>query len=482
MKISDIISREEYLYSEIDDSLEFDGVFTDLNDCSESDLLIIPNAEKLPDFSKAKAMPMAVICGVNAILPENIPAIRVNSPRLAMANIYFRYNKISCENMKFVGVTGTNGKTTTATLIKEILSQLGHKVGFIGTGKIEINKKNVTEENYSMTTPDPKLLYKTIKRMEEEGCDVVVMEVSSHSLALDKLAPLQFDYGIFTNLSPEHLDFHGSMENYFESKKKLFSSCKCGIFNIDDKYAERSYSLFGGRKLSVGIIKEADVWARNVENLGFDGINYTYHQEAVSFKTNLKLSGIYNTYNSMLAMATCIDMGCKPCEVKKIINQISSIPGRYEIINDKISVIIDYAHTSEAFSCILRDLSAQKGAGRLAVVFGSGGDRDKGKRPVMAKIAERYADRIILTADNSRSESTKDIISDIIRGFDKGNYEVKERREEAIFSAILSADDGDTVAIIGKGPEKYNIDKDGYHRFDERAIIMSALKKRGGEE
>ena len=482
MKISDIISREEYLYSEIDDSLEFDGVFTDLNDCSESDLLIIPNAEKLPDFSKAKAMPMAVICGVNAVLPENIPTIRVNSPRLAMANIYFRYNKISCENMKFVGVTGTNGKTTTATLIKEILSQLGHKVGFIGTGKIEINGKNVTEENYSMTTPDPKLLYKTIKRMEEEGCDVVVMEVSSHSLALDKLAPLQFDYGIFTNLSPEHLDFHGSMENYFESKKKLFSSCKCGIFNIDDKYAERSYSLFGGRKLSVGIIKEADVWARNIENLGFDGINYTYHQEAVSFKTNLKLSGIYNTYNSMLAMATCIDMGCKPCEVKKIINQISSIPGRYEIINDKISVIIDYAHTSEAFSCILRDLSAQKGAGRLAVVFGSGGDRDKGKRPVMAKIAERYADRIILTADNSRSESTKDIISDIIRGFDKGNYEVKERREEAIFSAILSADDGDTVAIIGKGPEKYNIDKDGYHRFDERAIIMSALKKRGGEE
>ena len=480
MKISEIISREEYIYSEIEDNCEFDGIKTDISKCTKEDLLIIPNSEKMPDFNKATEPPLAVICDAKAILPDNIPVICVDNPRRAMANAYFRFEKISAENIKIIGVTGTNGKTTTATLIKTVLSDLGHKVGFIGTGKIEICGRVISEDNYSMTTPDPPLLYRSIKDMELKRCDVIVMEVSSHSLALDKLFPLHFEYGIFTNLSPEHIDFHGDMDSYFESKNKLFEKCNRGIFNIDDKYAEKSYSDFSGKKISVGIIKDADVWARNVNNNGFEGINYTYHQKNFSFKTNLKLSGIYNTYNSMLAIATCIDMGCKPCDVKKSINKISSIPGRYEIINDKISVIIDYAHTGEAFACILRDISAFKRSGNLTVVFGCGGDRDKGKRPIMAKIAERYADRIILTADNSRTENTKDIISDIIRGFDRGNYEIKEKREEAILSAILSAKDGDTVAIIGKGPEKYNIDKNGYHHFDEREIIMSALKKREG--
>lgn len=478
MKISDIIYREEYILSEVDDELDFYRITTLPSEVCEGDLLIIPNSRKMPDMTDMMATPLAVICDENAILPKNISRIIVNNPRLATANAYCRFENFIPHKMKIIGVTGTNGKTTTATLIKNILSGLGYKVGFIGTGKIEIDGSDITSQNYSMTTPDPPLLYKSLKQMESLGCDAVVMEVSSHALALDKVSPIVFDYGVFTNLSPEHTDFHGNMENYFNAKARLFAKSKCSVFNIDDEYGKIVYSLCDGKKISAGILWRGDIWASNIENHGFDGISYIYHGDRFSFKMRLPLAGIYNAYNSMLAAATCIDMGCKPCEVKRILNDVRPIEGRYEIINDEISVIIDYAHTSAAFKNFLQELSSIKKNYRLTVVFGCGGDRDRIKRPEMARIAEKYADRIILTADNSRSESTKDIIADIIKGFDRGNYEIKERREEAIYSAILEAKPGDIVAIIGKGPERYNIDKDGYHYFDEREILSSALKRR----
>jgi UDP-N-acetylmuramoyl-L-alanyl-D-glutamate--2,6-diaminopimelate ligase len=478
MKISEIIYREEYIMSEACEDTGFSKISTPPDETNDDDLLIIPNSKKVWDLSNIKVRPSAVICDQNVILPDYIPRIVVNNPRLALANAYYRYEKIDLKDMKIIGITGTNGKTTTATLIKNILSDCGYKVGFIGTGKIEIGSKNITPTNYSMTTPDPSMLYHTLKEMERQKCNAVVMEVSSHSLALDKLAPLEFDYAVFTNLSPEHLDFHGDMESYFNAKMKLFKKSKCSIFNIDDEYVNRAHSLCTGKKISAGILWRGDVFASNLENHGVNGISYTYHGNGFSFKMNLPIAGIYNAYNSMLAAALCVEMGCKPCEVKKTLSEISPVNGRYEIINDKISVIIDYAHTAEAFKCILSELSSIKGKGKLTVVFGCGGDRDKSKRPEMAKIAEKYADRIILTADNSRSENTKDIIADIIKGFECGNYEIKENREDAIYSAILGANNSDVVAIIGKGPEKYNIDKTGYHHFDEREIIKSALNKR----
>ena len=481
MKICDIISREEYILSEIDDNLEFNRIITDPIDVNEGDLLIIPNDRRTPDFRKAKTMPVAVVCSQNTVLPNNIPRILVSNSRLALANACFRYEKITPNSMKFIAVTGTNGKTTTATLIKNILTEVGYKVGFIGTGKIEIGSTDITPENYSMTTPDPPLLYRSIREMENQKCDMIVMEASSHSLALDKLTPIEFDYALFTNLSPEHLDFHGDMENYFKAKMKLIEKSKCCIINIDDEYGIRAYNLCDGRKISTGILWRGDVWADNIQNHSFNGISYTYHGDGFSFKMQLPLPGRYNAYNSMLAAALCIDMGCKPCVVKSILANVSAPPGRYEVINDKVSVIIDYAHTSAAFNSILSELSSIKGKGRLTVVFGCGGDRDKSKRSKMAKIAEQYADRIILTADNSRTESTRDIISDIINGFELGSYEIKENREDAIYSAILCTEGGDIVAIIGKGPEKYNIDKNGYHPFDEREIIRKALAKRNRE-
>ena len=478
MKISDIIFSGEYLSCDVDLSHEFKHLKTSPEDLKEEDILIIANSSKMPKLRSLSIKPVAVICDKNLVLPDNIHSIRVSNPRLAMSKAFFRYESPCLENMKIVGITGTNGKTTTATLIANTLSTLSYKVGFIGTGKIEIDREIISNENYSMTTPDPSLLYRSLRRMSDYGCNAVVMEVSSHALALEKVAPITFDYGIFTNLSPEHMDFHGEIESYFAAKQKLFNQCRCAIINIDDKRGRALYDLCDTRKISVGILWPADVCATNIHSLGFWGTEYTYCTKDFTINTNQSLPGSFNLYNSLIAATACIDIGCNPKNVFDMIGKINTIPGRYEIINSDISVIIDYAHTPEAFNSILSDIHAIKGTKRLTVVFGCGGDRDKTKRPRMAKISEKYADRIILTSDNSRNENTADIIDDIIKGFEYSSYEVIEDRSLAITDAIVKADDGDIVAVIGKGAEKYNIDKAGYHPFDEKSIINSALQQR----
>ena len=477
MKICDIIYKEEILSTELDLNLEFEKIKVDATDITEKDILIIPNSLKIPELNKGKA-PLAIICDKNATIPVGVPTIRVKNPRIALANAFFRYEKIDITKVKLIGITGTNGKGGTAEFIRAVLKESGYKVGLIGTGKIEIDGRVISDEFYSMTTPDPPLLYRTISEMISEGCDIIIMEVSSHALALDKLHPLKFDYAVFTNLSREHLDFHSDMESYFRAKSKLFNMSKCSVFNIDDEYGRRAYMSCQRKRISAGILWQGDVWANNIENHGLDGISYIYHKDTFSFRMKLSTAGIYNAYNSMLAATVCIDMGCRPCEVKRILSEIKGLPGRFEIINDRISVIIDYAHTDVAFKSVMKELSAIKGDRNLTVIFGCGGNRDKEKRPRMARIAERYADRVIVTSDNSRNEDIKDIISDIIRGFESGKYQVIENRRDAIRAAILSSGDDDIVAVIGKGNEKYNIDETGYHPYDEKEIIEHALMER----
>ena len=277
MKISDIIFKEEYILSTVDDSAEFGNIVTDPRKTDESSLLIIPNSKKYSDGIKFGKPPVAIICDDDCPLPENTPFIRVKNSRITTANAYFRFEDIAKERMTLIGITGTNGKSSTAMLIKEILTGCGHKVGYIGTGKIEIGDNIINDSHYSMTTPDPEILYKSIKQMQTEGCDTVVMEVSSHSLALEKVAPLFFDYAVFTNFSNDHIDFHGSSEEYFNSKMKLFEKASCCVFNTDDKKVRLAYGKCKSRKLSAGIIWKGDVWASNIENHGLDGISYGIH-------------------------------------------------------------------------------------------------------------------------------------------------------------------------------------------------------------
>lgn len=478
MKISDLIFENEYLFSTAELSAKITAISRHEAMAGEKTLLFILNGKKISNLSGAKEASCTVVCEELCEELLSVPHIVVKNVRRAYSFATSRFYKINYENLTLIGVTGTNGKTTTATLISKVLQSEGNKVGFIGTGKIQIGDIARANKYYSMTTPDPEILYKELKIMEDTGCKYVVMEVSSHALALEKVAPIPFKYAVFTNLSPEHLDFHKDMESYFSSKKKLIEASEKCVINIDDRYGRRLYGEYYDKALTVGAIFRGNVYGTNIESRGFDGISYIYRGSNFLFKMNSTLAGIYNVYNTMLAAAVCIDIGIAPCRVKKSIREIKSVSGRYEIIRGSVTVIIDYAHTGEAFEAVLKSIKEACKGTELTVVFGCGGERDKEKRPKMAGAAERYAERVIVTEDNSRGESPENIISDITKGFKNTSYEVVLSRKEAIQKAILEAKDGSAVAIIGKGDERYNIDRRGYSDFSEREIIKEALNER----
>ncbi len=478
MKLSDLIKPNEYISSDADTDMQILSVATAADEIKNSCLYILEKDCRISEIENSERKPAVILLSENAECNLNIPKIRVKNPRRLSALIHSRFYGIDYTRLKFIGITGTNGKTSSATMIYNILKDSGINVGFIGTGKLELFGEKLNEKNYSMTTPPPSLLYKTLGKMQKAGATHIVMEVSSHALSQDRVFPIPFEYAVFTNLSKEHLDFHRDMEEYYQTKKLLFHKAKKMILNIDDSYARRLEAEIDIPKKTVGVIFRGDSYAKEPLDKGFEGISYFYTAESFSFKAELSVSGIYNIYNSMLAAALCIDMGIAPCEVKKSLAATKSIPGRFEIIKSEITVIIDYAHTAEAFYQILKSISSNKGTSHLTVVFGCGGERDRQKRPQMAKIAEKFADKIIVTSDNARNEDPDAIINDIVKGFNKNNYEICVDRKEAIEKAVTEAEAEDIIAIIGKGCEEYNIDKGGYHPFLEKSIISEALKKR----
>lgn len=485
MKLSSLIFNDEYnsLYNA--NNIEIENVTTSLQNINSGTLFVFIKSIKF-DITKIiqcvlALKPAAVLCEEDLPISEvGIPVLKCKNARRLLAYIYARFYEINFKKLHFVGITGTNGKTTTATMLSHILSHSGKKVGFIGTGKIIINGKLISDFDYSMTTPDPEYLYYAIKEMQLAECEYVIMEVSSHALYFDKTAPILFDIALFTNLSAEHLDFHKSIDEYFEAKMKLFSRTKFGIFNTDDEYSQKAYMQAKCKKSCIGILKDADAMAREVCLSGLSSSEYIYREKSRLFKVNLKLGGAFNVYNSMMATAAALSLGIEPEKIKDAFGTLDFIDGRLEIINDEITVIIDYAHTEEAFRNLLKLVYSNKNIEqKLITVFGCGGERDKTKRPKMAREAEKYSDLVIVTSDNSRQESEIEIIKNILSGFKSTEHrKVITSRKAAIEYAIAFADAGDTVAIIGKGHERYNLDKNGTHRFDERVIIKNALKKR----
>ena len=409
---------------------------------------------------------------------ESIPIIRVGNVRVALAYALSNTYKIDYSKVRFIGITGTNGKTTTATLIHHILQEAGYKAGFIGTGRILSGYEVMSESTYSMTTPDPSVLYPAVAKMYEDGCKYIVMEVSSHSIALGKIAPIKFEYGIFTNLSNDHLDFHKTKEEYFKAKLKLFESTKTALFNLDDGYSRRASELVTCKASTFGIIRQGDAYATEID-LSLDKTCLYYREKNLITKMTTSLIGAFNVYNSVAAMKCVIDLGVKPCIAKRAIESITGIDGRMEMIKDDITVVIDYAHTPLAFYNCLKILKQNiKHKQKLIAVFGCGGNRDPSKRPDFGKYAEEYADEIIITEDNSRNEDFDKIASGIASGMTHKRYKIISDREDAIRYAISNARHGDIVAIIGKGHEKYKITKSGYSPFDEKKIVESALQKR----
>ena len=424
----------------------------------------------------------AVISNSARVSTCHVPIIRVDSVRSALSIAMSRACGIDYDKMKIIGVTGTNGKTTTATLIYEILRQCGYKVGFIGTGKILSCNEVLSTDSYSMTTPDPSVLYPALEQMSGDGCEYVVMEVSSHSIALGKIEPIRFEYAIFTNLDNDHLDFHGSKEEYFNTKLKLFNKAKTGLFNADDEYGRRCPEKAKCTVTSFGIIYPSDVYATDIELKSLCESSFFYRQDGLIFKAVTRLGGAFNVYNALAAIRCVIDLGIKPCIIKRVLCDIEGVDGRLEVIDGKVKTIIDYAHTPSAFyNCLKTIKSSISIKQKLIVVFGCGGDRDKSKRADFGKYAEMLADIIIITEDNSRTEDFSSIASDITGGISSKDFTLIKDREKAIRHAFSIAREGDVIALIGKGHERYKIIGSEYLPFDERQIIRDAMKDFGGK-
>jgi len=402
---------------------------------------------------------------------SGVSYITVKNTRRAAAFAFDNFYLNPSRRMKMYAVTGTNGKTTTASLLNAVFREAGFKSELIGT---------VTGP---MTTPDPEMLYPHLKKLADSGIEYVVMEASSHALAYDKLAPIIFEGGIFTNLTPEHLDFHADMEDYFSAKAKLFEQCRRGYFNYDCAEGRRMYRGAPCDRFYYSIDEncsdEVDFRAKNIEYMGISGSEYDLFANDMFINVKTPLPGKYNISNTISAAAAAIDAGIDRKILRDAIRKMKGAIGRMERVpcrRDDITVFIDYAHTPDALENLLRAVRSMMKAGQsLTVLFGCGGDRDRYKRPVMGAIASRLADHVIVTSDNSRSENPSDIIAAIIKGIDRErSYRVIEDRREAILTAIREAKSGEIIILAGKGHENYEISLQGKKYFDEREIVSNA--------
>lgn len=408
---------------------------------------------------------------------ENVNIIKVDDSRKALAKIGANYYGNPADKLNIIGITGTNGKTTSAFMIKSILEKAGHKVGLIGTIANYIGNKVIHTER---TTPESLELQKLFADMVNEGVEYCVMEVSSHSLELDRVYGVEFKCSIFTNLTRDHLDFHKTFDNYYKAKFKLFERSQTKIINIDDQYgvnvlrdlnelkAENVYSLSVNKSSD---FKAYDIksWEKGSEfNIDIDGKCYGF---------KIEIPGMYNVYNAMGAILATYKLGVPIEDVIKGIEEVV-VPGRCERVGRDLNlpyeIIIDYAHSPDGLENIINTVR-QCTDKRVITVFGCGGDRDKVKRPMMGKIASNLSDVAIVTSDNPRSEEPKAIIDDIVKGIEKDNFIVIENRYDAIKEALSIAQPKDLVLIAGKGHETYQILKSGTIHFDEREVIYEIL-------
>lgn len=415
--------------------------------------------------------------------------ITVPNTRQALAHLFNAWYGLPSEKMKFIAVTGTNGKTSVTYFLKRIFELALYRCGLVGTVScLSLNRRLISDNEgklRNMTTPDPEQLYGMLAQMADDGVEYVFMEASSHALALDKLSPILFRAAIFTNLTQDHLDFHGSMRNYLSAKLKLLKKSELAIVNQDSPYYNDIKGSCAGKTVGCSIEADnADYRAVSIKNNGVDGIEYSVRSSNAMIKIRCMIPGNYTVMNTLEACACALELGIRPAVVAQAIASISGIDGRLEKIklgNDAdFSVFIDYAHTPDAMENLLRTARAFCSEGQyIKILFGCGGDRDKSKRPVMGEIATRLADFAVITSDNCRCEPPDQIIKDILEGVQgRDNYKVILSRKQAIEDIIFNADAGDVILLAGKGHEQYEINGDRRTPFSEKDIVLSAVEKR----
>lgn len=473
MKLYDLIKNIDVLKTYGDTSLDITHITNNSKACTSSSLFI---AVKGFSTDGHKYIKNAVENGAKAIVctkydPEiEACQIVVSDSRKAEAKIACEFYQNPAESFKLLGITGTNGKTTTTYLVKHVLEDLGYKVGLIGTNQNMIGDKVFDTER---TTPDSIELQKLFALMRDEKVDFCVMEVSSHALELDRVYGINYEVGAFTNLTRDHLDFHKTMDNYALSKAKLFDISSKAVINADDSYGFKMAQNTKCETLTYSIKNDATYKANDI----------LYKSDKIEFlvddlKYVLSIPGEFSVYNALCAISILKAVGIESEKIASSLKNAHGVKGRCEVVKvDKdYSVIIDYAHTPDGIENILKTFRPIT-KGRIIIVFGCGGDRDNTKRAIMGKIAGELADILVVTSDNPRTEDPMKIINMIVDGVKETNacYSVIESRKEAIRYALNIAKKDDVVLLCGKGHETYQILNSGTIHFDEREVVREIL-------
>ena len=422
-------------------------------------------------------------CGAQAIVSEEKLSLDTSIPQIVVRNTRKALSSLSCcfynnpsQKINVVGVTGTNGKTTTTFLTKSIIEKAGYEAGLIGTINYQIGEKMITAQE---TTPESVELQRLIAEMVAAKMKFAVMEVSSHSAIQHRIENIDFKTAVFTNITTEHLDYHKTISNYMNAKLELFKNLRkdsFAVLNADDEFSEYFADRTNAKILWYGIKNDADIKAEICRESTSDiMIKLKYSRKEIDMK--IPFVGVHNVYNVLAAVASAISLGFELDVIKSGIETAPTVPGRLESVpcNRGFEVVVDYAHTPHALETILQALRNLV-KGRILLVFGCGGDRDKEKRPLMGRIADEKSDIFWLTNDNPRSEDPLNIIDGIKAGIKPGrSFHTQINRHKAIADALFEATDGDLVLVAGKGHEKYQIIKDTITPFDDREVIKAIL-------
>jgi UDP-N-acetylmuramoyl-L-alanyl-D-glutamate--2,6-diaminopimelate ligase len=469
---------------------EIHGLAYDSRQLKRGELFVCIRGEKTDGHLY---IPQAVEKGAAALVTEehvevDIPYILVENAREAAGLLADAFYDHPTQKLRLIGVTGTNGKTTTTYLIEAILQVAGKKVGLTGTNRTRIGGENYPVER---TTPEGIDLQRMAFQMVQAGDEYLVMEASSHALALHRLAGCEFDVAVFTNLTRDHLDFHRTEAEYLEAKTKLFTGLKTdetirktkqnklAIINLDDPAALSIISRTHVPVLTYGLNPDADLRADEID-IHSKGVDYTLFSKKGRRRVSLKITGLFNVYNSLASMGAALAEEIPLDTVISALEAFGGVPGRFQLVEggQPFAVIVDYAHTPDGLENILKAARAISKR-RVITVFGCGGDRDRTKRPIMGEIAGRYSDITIITSDNPRSEDPETIIDEIEAGIQPvtADYMKIPDRRKAIVHAIREADPDDVVIIAGKGHETYQQIKDETIHFDDMEEAIKAIKE-----
>ena len=479
MKLSQLLSDIQIIKTNVDLDADIKNIVYDSRKVTAGSLFVAVTGF-VTDGNKyiPMALEKGAVAVVTAVAPaQDIPYILVKSDRLALAQLGANFYGRPAQAMKLIGVTGTNGKTSTTLLLKHVLEVTrGAKVGLIGTMENMIGSKAIPSER---TTPESLDLQALFAKMRDAGCSHVIMEVSSHAIALERVGGIEFEVAAFTNLTEDHLDFHKTMENYCDAKAQLFARSKKCVANRDDAWFDRICAQAATPVLTTSAKGQAELFTTDAQ-LHSDGVSFVAHYGQQSQEISLPIPGAFTVYNTLTGLGCALQLDIGLAEAAQALKTAKGVKGRVEVVptpGKPYTVLIDYAHTPDGLENVL---SSVKGfcKGRLIAVFGCGGDRDPIKRPIMGGIGAEIADIAIITSDNPRTEEPMAIIRDILAGLEeKNNYQVIENRPNAIRHAMDIAQKDDIIVLAGKGHETYQEINHVKHHLDEREVVLDYLKE-----